>query len=257
MSQLQQFESIDSRRDSVLENIRKHAEELAKAHANVHGTEFSQVSQKIPGSGDWTLNYEDHGESVQYLRVEMTDKEVYILSHKTTPSPSALVEAMEMYPNFVDLIMNDLQSEVAALKTMSEEVDKFLPEMPSTGSVDETRERLQNKIRRHADSLADAINARTDGTQNTVSTTVDGTTWEMKHVGDRVAFIRRMRTDDGEYLISDFNSPTLHTFDSLARQYPAFVANIIEEIDHLSAELDTDELKEIANDYEELIENNS
>jgi len=222
---------VRERRDDVVDRVREHAGQMARALARLEGGEYGRRSFRVDG-GEWTVKYEDG--ALEFLRFEgQAGLDVYVVSTQRPPDPEALARAMEHYAGLVDAF----EAYVRRLDGVLDGVPDDFPEVASAASIVEERDRVVARIRDLADEMA-AVLYRVENTDyGTFAATIDGTRWELKREVDRASYVR-VGGEQGVYLVSQYGPPSARDVRAYADDVPAFVAAFNEDVAAVSDDLD-------------------
>ncbi|KTG11229.1 hypothetical protein AUR64_04700 [Haloprofundus marisrubri] len=228
-------DDIVADRDDTVEAVRSHAGQIARQLALLQGGDYGQRAFKTD-AGEWTLKYE--AGDLEYLRFSgRSGDDVYVVSTKQPPEPSALHRAMTDYDAFVE----SYNRYVRSLEGVLDDVRSDFPKIERTESVVTERNRLVERIRDVADAIAGELH-RYDGTDyGTFSARVNGARWELKRENSRVSYLR-VGGQGGTYLVSQYEPPSAPDVREHADDFAAFVDAYNDHVGELEADLSEIEL---------------
>ncbi|MFC6733640.1 MULTISPECIES: hypothetical protein [unclassified Haladaptatus] len=221
-------------RDELVEAVTEHAGRIARELALLKGGDYGQETFET-SSGDWTVKFE--AGALDYLRFSGKKGDIYVVSTKQPPSPDDLRLAMEDYGAFVRAF-ND---HVASFEGMLDDVPTDFPEVASTATVVEERDRVVARIRETANAIAAQLH-RFNGTDyGSWTARVAGKRWELKWEGDRASYLR-VGGEGGTYLVSQYEPPSAPDVKRHAKGFREFVEAFNDHVDELDASLSHVEL---------------
>ncbi|WP_332900053.1 hypothetical protein [Haladaptatus sp. CMSO5] len=232
--EITEADDVAAERDELVSAVYEHAGTIARELALLKGGDYGQETFST-SNGDWTVKYE--AGNLDYLRYSGKKGDIYVVSTKQPPAPDDLALAMEDYGAFVRAF-ND---HVASFEGILDEVDTDFPEVASTASVVEERNRLVRTIRETADAISAQLH-RFNGTDyGAWKTTVSGKRWELKWEGDRASYLR-VGGEGGVYLVSQYEPPSAPDVKRHAEGFRGFIEAFNEHVDELDANLSHVEL---------------
>ncbi|MFB6166296.1 MAG: hypothetical protein ABEJ31_14140 [Haloarculaceae archaeon] len=224
-------EAAATRRDEVVAQVREHAGRIARELARLQGGDYGSRTFETD-AGAWTLKYE--GGDVQYLRFEASRRETYVVSEKQASEPAALADAMADYANFVAAF----EDHVDSLEGVLDDVDPSLPPVASTDAVVAERERLLERVRECADEMAGQLHRYEGNNYGSFAARVNGRRWELKWEDGRASYLR-VGGEDGIYLLSQYQPPSVPDLRAHAPDLPAFVEAYNDHVAEISDALET------------------
>lgn len=218
-------------RDELVSRVTDHAGRIARELAILEGGDYGRESFDTDG-GTWTVKYE--AGNLEFLLFEpKSGPEVYVVSTKQPPEPSALANAMADYDDFVTAFNDSLEEYGDVLSDVDPE--REFPAVATTDELVAKRDRLAQRIRAVADEIAAQLHRFEDG-YGTYATTVDGTRWELKWDEDRASYLR-VGGEGGVYLVSQYDPPSPTELRRYVDEIPGFVETFNEYVEGLDADL--------------------
>jgi len=223
-------DAVAARRDEVVEAVRDHAGRIAYQLALLQGGDYGDRDFDTD-RGTWTVKYE--GGDLEYLRFAPTGgDDVYVISTKRAPEPTALAEAMADYDAFV----RAFNGYVDSIEGVLDGVSAAFPEATTTETAVAERDRVLDAVRDVADRIAGELHRYEGGDYGTYAVRVDGTRWELKWDRDGVSYLR-VGGSGGVYLLSQYEAPATTDVRKYAPRFRGFVEAYNEEIAELEADL--------------------
>jgi hypothetical protein len=225
------IEAAQERRDEVVAAVTDHAGKIARELSLLQGGDYGTRSFETD-QGTWTLKYE--AGDVQYLRFERGSTETYVVSTQQPPDPAALAEALSDYPSFV-AAFNEY---VAAQEGVLADVDTDFPAVASTETVVAEREAILEDIRECANEMVGQLHRYRGTNYGTFETRIGGTRWELNWEDGRAEYLR-VGGEDGIYLLSQYQPPSVKDLRAHVDDVHAFVDAFNEHVSEVSEELET------------------
>jgi len=223
-------DAVADRRDEIVEAVRDHAGRIAYQLALLQGGDYGDREFDTE-RGTWTVKYE--GGDLEYLRYSPTSgDDVYVISTKRAPEPSALAAALRDYDAFVRAFNGYVDSTEGVL----DDVSAAFPEATTTETAVAERDRVLDAVRDVADRIAGELHRSEGGDYGTYAVRVDGTRWELKWDRDGVSYLRAGGSG-GVYLLSQYGPPATTDVREYAPQFRDFVDAYNEEVAGLEADL--------------------
>ncbi|MFC7202687.1 hypothetical protein ACFQJC_04115 [Haloferax namakaokahaiae] len=225
-------DDVAANRDEVVAAVQSHAGQIARSLAILQGGDYGSETFKTR-QGKWTLKYE--AGDLQYLRFKGKSGggDIYVVSTKQPPEPTALAAAMVDYEAFVEAFNEHVES----LDGVFDDIPTDFPDVETTESVVAERDRILGTIRDVANRIAGELN-RYDGEYGTFAQRVGGTRWELKWDGAQASYLR-VGGEGGVYLLSQYEPPAAPDVRELAGDFGEFVDSYNEYVEELEADLRT------------------
>lgn len=222
-------EELREQRELVLGQVTNHAGEIARELALLEGGDYGRSTFRTD-RGEWTIKYE--AGRLEFLLFESkSGAETYVISTQRPPEPKALLDAMKDYAAFVAAYNAFVDSREGILDA----VDPTFPEVQSTASVVEERDRIVDAIRVVGTDIAQQC-YRYEGTEyGMFATTVDGTRWELKWEEGQVSYLR-VGGEGGIYLLSQYSPPSAPDVRALVDD----VGRLVDAFNQSIADLEVD-----------------
>lgn len=171
---------IESKLDDALRTIESHANEIASVLHNITNDEYGKFKAEI-NDNEWVIKQESG--DVSWLRQTTEDTQRYIISTQDDPTPDEVVEAMQEYPEFVD-IFNGWVEEINTT------IDNAAEEMIGLDSVEE-KMAVESLLTRRDELTADAwqivhviaetVQDITGNRYGTFTHTINNVEWKLKY----------------------------------------------------------------------------
>lgn len=209
-------DAVAAERDAVVAAVRDHAGQLAYALAKIEGGDYGDRTFET-ADGEWTMKYE--GGDLSYLRfVPRSGTEIYVVSTKQPPEPTALATAMADYESFVAAF----DEYVRSLDGLLDDVSTDFPAVASAEDVIAERDRIAERIRDACNRMAGELHRYEGSEYGTFTARVDGTRWELKRDGARTTYLR-VGGSGGTYLLSQYGPPSATDVREFAPDFGGFV----------------------------------
>lgn len=230
-----EMDEIVARRDEVVAEVNAHAGKIARELALLQGGDYGQGNFRT-SAGEWTVKYE--AGDLEYLRFKpKSGGEIYVISTKQPPEPADLETAMADYGAFVRAY-ND---HVASFEGMLDDVDDDFPEVATTATVVAERNRITDRIREVADTMAGELH-RYEGTDyGEFGARVGSNRWELKWEEGRASYLR-VGGQGGIYLVSQYGPASAPDVRQHAEGFAGFVEAFNDHVEDLEANLSKIEL---------------
>jgi quinol monooxygenase YgiN len=227
--------AVTEQRDDLVAAVRDHAGRIAYRLARLQGGDYGSATIET-ARGEWTVKYE--GGDLEYLRYDPgRGGEIYVISTKQPPEPTALADALEDYDAFVA----GFNEFVATNQGVLDDVTTDFPEVETTGGVVAERDRVLGQVREVCDRIARQLRRYEGGDYGTFTERVEGTRWELKWDQDGASYLRVGGTG-GLYLLSQYEPPSAVDIHEYAPLFPAFVTAYNDHVAGLESDLETIEL---------------
>ncbi len=223
-------ETITERRGEILAAVESHAGRIAYNLARVEGGDYGRRSFSTD-RGEWTVKYE--AGDLEFLKYEPRGGgETYVVSTQQPAEPAALARALEEYDAFV----RQYNAHVATIDGLLDGVEDEFPDVETTDSVVEERDRIVDRIEDCCGRIAAELH-RYEGTDyGTFSVRVGSTRWELKRDHDTVSYLR-IGGSEGVYLLSQYGRPSASDVREYAPRFPKFVDAYNAHVEELEADL--------------------
>ena len=223
-------DAIVAQRDEVAAAVRDHAGQLAYALARIQGGDYGQQSFTTE-AGEWTIKHEKG--DIEYLRFSpKSGDDVYVVSAKQDPEPTALARAMADYDAFVAAFDDYL----ASLDGTLDAVPTAFPDVRSADPVVAERDRIVDAIREVCDRIARELQRYEGGDYGTFTTRVGGDRWELNWDADGASYLR-VGGSNGVYILSQYGPPSVSDLQNHAGAFPAFVEAYNEHVAEAGGDL--------------------
>jgi len=211
--------SIEEKRDTAIEALTDHLNDVADLVATVRDEQYGKFSAGVD-RGTYVLKH-NNGDA-EWFRFEPDGgSETYLLSTKSDPSPAALADGLEQYDAFVRAVNNWVEQQEYGLADADESLSDTRDALDGldTETLLEHRDRVEQEAWDVAHELAETIKGVTGNRYGTFSTEIDGTTWTLKYEEDGSAKYLQV---GGNYILGR-NSPTPTALATVLEALPAFV----------------------------------
>ena len=228
-------EEIVARRDEVVAEIEAHAGKIARELALLQGGDYGQ-QRFSTSAGEWTLKHE--AGDLEYLRFKpKSGGGIYVVSTKQPPEPATLETAMADYAAFVE----SYNDHVASFEGILDEVGDDFPEVATTEPVVAERNRITDRIREVADTMAGELHRYEGGDYGSFAKRVSSKRWELKWEDGRASYLR-VGGEGGIYLVSQYGPASAPDVRQHAEGFGEFVEAFDDHVEELEADLSKIEL---------------
>jgi len=227
--------NVSEQLDRTLDALQTHLDQIAEVVAEVQGREYGKLSQEINGAV-WTLKHEDG--SAVWLRRTIDDEEVYLLSTKSKPKPSELIDTLDSYPMFVAMTNNWIDRQAIQLSEQESKLDEaedLLEDLADDADdLIKNRDHLESELWDAVDVIADSIQRVTGNKYGTMKSTVNGQKWKLKYEkGDGTQYLQI----DGTYALGEYDSPRPRDLAIAIENLPEYAENINGWLERKESEL--------------------
>ncbi|UIP01359.1 hypothetical protein Hbl1158_15725 (plasmid) [Halobaculum sp. CBA1158] len=223
-------DAVAERRDDLVAAVREHAGRIAYRLSRLEGGDYGSREFSTDG-GVWTVKYE--GGDLEYLRFSPRGgDDVYAVSTKHPPEPTALATALDDYDAFVRAF-ND---HVAGAAGVLDDVSVEFPEPASAERAVAERDRVLDAIHDVCDRIAGELHRYEGGEYGTFTTRVDGDRWELNWDREGVSYLR-VGGEGGVYLLSQYAAPSATDVRRYAPNVRGLVAAYNDHVADLEADL--------------------